>query len=351
MAKNTMASSIELVGRGANISVVRFEIIRTGAAIFVLLTLPFLAQAQERFVVSFGGFAGYHAPLWAAKDLGFFTKYGINVDPVMISGAARGVSALLSGNTQFLLTDAAGPTSAVYQGADLVFVASALNKFPFSLYTQKEITRPAGLAGKKVSISSFGGVTEWSMLLALREWNVNRDSVTLLANGAGPNRLLALTNKVVDGAVIAPPETAEARSRGMTLLGHFSDLKANFPITVIIVRRAFYQSNRDTIKRFIQAYSESIHQFKTNKEKSIAVYNQRLKLANAAVVEETYNYFAPKFFLPPRVPLDGVRFALDLAAQRATAARTDLTVEKFVDNTIVDQLEREGFFRSIGASK
>lgn len=319
-------------------------------AALVFFAGPIAASAQDRFVVSFGGFAGYHAPLWAAKDLGFFTKYGVNVDPVMISGAARGVSALLSGNTHILMTDAAGPTSAVHQGADLVFVASALNKFPFSLYAQKEITRPADLAGKKVSISSFGGVTEWSTLLALAEWNVKRESVTLLANGAGPNRLLALINKVVDAAVIAPPESGEATRRGMTLLGHFSDLKANFPITVIIARRAFVQSNRDTLKRFIQAYSESIQQFKTNKEKSIAVYNQRLKLNNPAIVEETYHYFAPKFFLPPRIPLDGVRFALDLAAQRATA-KSDITVEKFVDNSIVDQLEKEGFFKSIGATK
>jgi hypothetical protein len=48
--------------------------------------IPVELRAQERYSVSYGGFAGYHAPLWAAKDLGLFAKHGLNADPVMISG-------------------------------------------------------------------------------------------------------------------------------------------------------------------------------------------------------------------------------------------------------------------------
>lgn len=136
--------------------------------VFVLFLHP-AAQAQERCAVSYGGFAGYHAPLWAAKDLGLFAKHGLNCDPIMLAGSARGMQALIAGNTQFALADATGPVTALYQGADLVIIASALNKFPFSLAAQKEITQPSQLAGKKVSISSFGGATEWAMNLALKE--------------------------------------------------------------------------------------------------------------------------------------------------------------------------------------
>jgi len=316
----------------------------------LVLTRP--AQAQERCAVTYGGFAGYHAPLWAAKDLGIFTKHGLNCDPVMLAGSARGMQALIAGNTQFALADATGPVTALYQGADLVIIASALNKFPFSLASQKEITQPSQLAGKKVSISSFGGATEWAMNLALKEWNIPRESVTLLASGSGANRLLALASKAVDAAVVAPPESGEAARRGMNLLAHFSDLKANFPMATVVVRREYLQKNRDSVKRFLQAYSEAVALFKTNRARSIAVYEKRLKQLDAKIIDETYGYFAPKFFLPPRVPLDGARYTMELVAQRAaTPGKTEPAVEKFVDNSIVDELVRDGFYKTLPAAK
>jgi ABC-type nitrate/sulfonate/bicarbonate transport system substrate-binding protein len=67
----------------------------------VLAVLPSELPAQERYTVSYGGFAGYHAPLWAAKDLGLFAKHGLNADPVMISGSPRGMQAVLSGSSHF----------------------------------------------------------------------------------------------------------------------------------------------------------------------------------------------------------------------------------------------------------
>jgi hypothetical protein len=42
----------------------------------ILITIisfaPFTIRAQERLMVSYAGFAGFQAPAWAAKDLGFF---------------------------------------------------------------------------------------------------------------------------------------------------------------------------------------------------------------------------------------------------------------------------------------
>jgi ABC-type nitrate/sulfonate/bicarbonate transport system substrate-binding protein len=137
----------------------------------------------------------------------------------------------------------------------------------------------------------------------------------------------------------------------MRFLGHLSELKANFPMAVVVVRRNFLEKSRDPVKRFIQAYSEAIHEFKTNKDKMVGVYNQRLKQRNPEVIEQTYSYFAPIFFLPPRVPLDGARYTLELVAQRSPAGKSPPAVERFVDNSIVDELEREGFFKKLVAGR
>ena len=106
--------------------------------------------AQERLLVSYAGFGGFQAPAWAAKDLGLFTKYGLNTELVMIPGSARGTQALLGGSTHFGQIDGTALIAAINQGADLVIISASLNKFPFSLVVQKNITKPADLIGKKV---------------------------------------------------------------------------------------------------------------------------------------------------------------------------------------------------------
>jgi len=260
------------------------------ALLLVLLSSPVSLVAQEKYIASYAGFAGFQAPLWAAKDYGFMAKYGVNTDLVMIPGSARGAQALLGGSIHFGQIDGTALISAINQGA--VFVASSLNRFPFSLVAQKNIRQPKDLVGKKIGIVALGGAHEVSLILALKEWNIPRQSVTLLASGPAANRLLALSSGVFDATLLAPPETGEAARMGLPTLANMNELKAAyFPMNAVATRRSFLEKNRDVIKRFLQAYSEGIHQFMTNKDKGLALLTQRMKQKNPAVVEETYQYF------------------------------------------------------------
>ena len=135
---------------------------------------------------------------------------------------------------------------------------------------------------------------------------------------------------------------------GLNILSNLSDLKtAAFPINVVATRRSFLEKNRDGVKRFLQAYSEGIFQFVTNKEKALAITNQRLKQKNTALVEEAYQFYAPIFSFPPRVSHDGVRVVLEMIAQRNPGAKFEMNVDKYVDERLLDELEREGLFQRI----
>jgi NitT/TauT family transport system substrate-binding protein len=305
--------------------------------------------AQEKYIASYAGFAGFQAPLWAARDFGFMTKYGINTDLVMIPGSARGAQALLGGSIHFGQIDGTALIAAINQGADLVFVASSLNRFPFSLVTQKNVRQPKDLMGKKIGIVSLGGAHEVSLILALREWNIPRQTVTLLASGPAANRLIALSSGALDATLLAPPETAEAARMGLPTLAHMTELKAAyFPMNAIATRRSFVQNNRDVIKRFLQAYAEGIHHFMTNKDRGVALLTQRMKQKNPAVVQETYQYFASSFSSPPHMSHEGMRAAIDMLQQRSPDTKFDTNVGRYVDESIMDELEKEGFFKRIG---
>ncbi|MGE5306501.1 MAG: ABC transporter substrate-binding protein [Alphaproteobacteria bacterium] len=322
-------------------------IINLGFALLIGL-LPAKLAAQEKYIASYAGFAGFQAPLWAANDFGLLAKYGVPMDLVMIPGSARGAQALIGGSTHFGQIDGTALISAINQGADLVLIAASLNKFPFSLVTQKNIRQPRDLIGKKVGIVSFGGAHEVSMALAIKEWNIPRQAVTLIASGPAANRLIALSTGALDATLLAPPETGEAARMGLPTLANMTDLKAAaFPMNLIATRRSFLEKNRDVVKRFLQAYAEGTYLFTTHRDRSVAMLSERMKQKNPAVVEETYKYFAATFSFPPRISRDGMRIAIDMLAQRSSETKLDKNVDRYIDESLLDELERDGFFKKL----
>ena len=316
--------------------------------VFILaLAVPVAVWAQDRVVVSYDGYAGFQGPLWAANDLELFGKHGLKAEMVLITGSTRSMATLVSGSSDFAQGSASAPIPMRLRGGDIVIIAAALNRFPFSVIAQKEIRKPSDLVGKKIGILNFGGSTDLAITLALKEWNISRQAVTIFASGGAPERLAALSTRAIDATVLSPPETVVAARMGMNILAHLSDLKAAFPQTVITVRRSFLEKNRETAKRFVRAYSEAIHQFKTDKTKGMAVYANRLKQQDSKVIGETYDYFAPKFSFPPRVERDGIRNALELVSARDREAKGEINLEQFIDESLIDELEREGFFKKL----
>jgi NitT/TauT family transport system substrate-binding protein len=315
----------------------------------LLLASVVNSAAQERYMIGYAGFAGFQASMWAIKDLGLLNKYGLDGEVVMLPGSIRQIQALVGDSIHFGHVDAAGSIRAITSGADIVLVGASLNKFPFSFVTQKQIRKPADLAGKKIGIVGFGSAHDLAMTLLLKEWNIARSSVTILQSGGAANRLVALGANSLDATLLSYPEIVEANRMGMNVLSDFTELKsADYPITAVAVRRAFLEQKRDTVKRFMRAYAEGTYQFMTDKEKAASVYKRRLKQNNPKALEETYQYFAPKFSFPPRVSQDGMRNTLDLIA--AENPKVTMNLGKYLDESILDELEKEGFFKKIAGN-
>jgi ABC-type nitrate/sulfonate/bicarbonate transport system substrate-binding protein len=313
----------------------------------LFLILPTSVAAQELYLVAYAGFAGFQAPVWAPKDLGLMAKYGFNGDVVLVPGSVRQIQALQGGSIQFAQVDAATAINAINQGADLVMISGSLNSFPYSFMAQKEIRKPEDLIGKKIGILAIGGATETATILALKAWNVPRQSVTIFPAGDPVARIAALSTKAIDATVLSYPDINEAVRVGMHALADMSEMKgASFPMNVMAARRSFVEKNRDAVKRYQQAYAEGTYQFITNKDKGTAVLAQWLRSRNSKTIEETYQYFAKKFSFPTRVSQAGLRNTLELLAQRP-GAKIDMNINKYLDESTLDELEREGFFKRL----
>ena len=316
------------------------------AIISLLLLVQGGARAQEQYMLGYAGFAGFQASMWAVKDFGLLKKYNLDGETILVPGTTRQIQALVGDSIQFAHVDAAGHIRAVMRGAEIVMIAASLNKFPFSLVAQKEIRKPADLIGKKIGIVGFGGANDLAVTLLLREWKIPREKVTVLQAGGGANRLVALSSKALDATVLSHPELGEALRMGMNELGNLDEFKsADYPMSAVAVRRSLLERKRDVVKRFVMAYAEGTYQFMNDPEKGMALFKHRLKQDNAKALEQTYKYCAPKLSFPIRVSHNGMQNTLELIANENP--KLDTKPEKYLDESILDELEKEGFFKRI----
>jgi len=316
--------------------------------LFSCLTVSFAAPAADKIVADFGGVSGFQSASWVAKDLRLFEKYGLNVDLVMITGGARSVAALLGGSTQFATGSGTAALQADARGSDVVILAASYNKFPYAFVAKPDIRSPKELRGKKIGILNFGGSNDIGLQLALKEWGLKQREVQVIVAGDAPTRLLGLAAGALDVTMLAPPHLNKAIQAGFRLLGDMGDMRAKFSLSTVYVRRGYLRDNRDIVKRFLKAYAEAVHIIKTDRESTLKVFSRRMRLEDRKLLDDTYDYYAPRFSFPPRIDLQGIKDTLEFYAETSPELR-GRKPEEFVDNSIIDELEREGFFKALGS--
>jgi NitT/TauT family transport system substrate-binding protein len=315
-------------------------------AVLLILSVPL--YAAEKLVADYGGHAGFQSAVWVAKDLRIFEKYGLDVEVIMITGSARSVAALFGGSTQFATGSATGPLAAAARGTDIKIIAASYNKFPYAFVVKPDIRTPKDLRGKKINILNFGGSNDLALQLALKEWGMKPTDVQTIIGGDSPTRLGALMAGRMDATVLSPPHLTIAVKAGYRILADMGEMSANFPQSTLNVKGSSLRDHRDRVKRFVRAYAEAIQRIKTDRESTMKIFAQRMRVEDLETLKSTYDYFAPRFSFPPRVNLEGVHEILKFYAEQ-NADFKNRAPEEFVDHSLLDELEKEGFFKKLGS--
>jgi ABC-type nitrate/sulfonate/bicarbonate transport system substrate-binding protein len=114
------------------------------------------------------------------------------------------------------------------------------------------------------------------------------------------------------------------------------------------VRRSYLRENRDIAKRYLKAYAEAAYILRTDRQRSLKVMARRLRVESQEILNATYDEVGRRFSFPPRVHMAGLKDTLEFFVERNPELK-NRRPEDFVDETLLDELEREGFFKSIGS--
>jgi hypothetical protein len=207
--------------------------------------------------------------------------------------------------------------------------------FPYTLYVAKDIRNPAELKGKKLAVSTVGGSGYVAMQYALRKLGLDPDKdVAMLQVGDFGTRLASLASGTVQGTLLLPPFTLRAQELGLRPLYDLVGSGIQYPINQITTRQSFIN--------FLKGLIAGLARFRTDREFGIKVLGQNLRETDPKILQETYDFWLKVF---PKVPNPGPEDATIFLEFMQVREQRDW--KNFVDTSLMDELEREGFLNSV----
>lgn len=318
------------------------------------LCLSFLSAenlcAQERVRAGYSGISGYQAPLWLGVDLGLFRKYGLTLEPILFRGGAESTHALSGNEIQFDVVSPQPHIAATLSGADIIIIGTYFNKHTYSFVARLGIRSPQDLRGKKVGVLSVVGLNQIVVAAALRHWGMDERSVTLVRSGGSRDPFTALQNGLIDATVLTGAFVERAKAAGLPVLLDLGDLEDAFPTVSMMTTKSFQSSKRFVVRSFLQALCEAISVFKHDRVLAKKTLAKWMRTQDSVLLDSAYSSYAPRISLPPYSQLTGIQIVVDDLANTRPDAKGK-NAQQFVDEEILRELDKEGFFRRLEKSR
>ena len=315
--------------------------------VFFLLFIYFHSAigAAEPLRVPYVSISGFQAPLWLGERTGAFKRNQLDVQLIYMPGGSLIIQTLLSGEVGLASLAPPSAIAAWTKGAELVLVAGGIERALNVLMVSPKIKKPEDLKGKRIAISRFGSLSDVSLrdALAFYKLKPNQDVSFAQMGGLG-ERMVALTSGVVDGAILNVDQVFQAEKMGFQILIDLRKLPLTYSTQGIVVGKEFLRAQRTIVKRFLKVYIEGIKIFKTDKEFSMDTLSRYIKTSDREILSKTYDVYREAWESVPLVRRDGIQQALDSIPE---AKNTKLSLDSLIDNSLIQELEKEGFLREL----
>src|SRR6476660_5348483 len=212
---------------------------------------------KSRLEVGTAGSGTTSLPLFVALEAGYFAKRGLSVAVNQV-GATVAVQGIIS-RTLDIYQGGTAAIAANLAGADIIYVAAAVDRNSLILFGQKGITSFESLRGKSIATTFPGAFGEIAIRMTARKlgMEVGKD-FKLLYHRSPPEALSTFLMGNSDGLVITPPQTELAKQQGYPIIIDYykEGLKIVGPGTS--VTREFLQKYPNTMKAFLMSYLDGV---------------------------------------------------------------------------------------------
>ena len=149
---------------------------------------------------------------------------------------------------------------------------------------------------------------------------------------------------IVQFTVVTEAEKPVVDKLGFPVLLDLISLKIPFPQRGIYTTGKTIKEQPDLVRRYVRAYVEAIHYFKTRKEETMQIMRKYSRVEDRGVLEHTQSWFTENMPDYPYPPMEGYQVvAQEMASIQPKAA--GLNVKELVDARFVKELEDAGIRR------
>jgi ABC-type nitrate/sulfonate/bicarbonate transport system substrate-binding protein len=205
---------------------------------------------------------------------GFFQKHGLDLEIIVLAGAAKQQQALVADAVDIGL--GGGPEmSTVAKGTPVVGIAAYAGR-PDGLMLVSAAGGPvktvADLKGRTVSVSGVGSLTDWTTREVARQqgWGPGGINTVSLGNIAG--QIAALKTGQIDAM---SNDAATAFRMEQDGIGHivvrFGDLIPDFIVHIAYATRKVTEQHPDQVKAFLAGWFETVAFMKANKDETVKI--------------------------------------------------------------------------------
>ncbi len=297
-----------------------------------------LIHAADKIRISMTGFAGQFMTFPLAQKRGFLKEEGIEAEIIRISAAA-GRAALSGGEVDYSTGIGGTAIGGALSGIPVRVVACYVPAPVLALVARPEYKTVQALKGKTVAVLIAGGVAHFAARAIARHFGLDAEKeLKYLAVGPPDARYAALTQGLVEAAVLGPPLDFEARKQGFNILARANDIFV-FPETGLVTSVNKIQEKPDEIKRMIRAGIKANRYIRGNRDGTIQFLIEWLKL-NREIATATYDSVVKVYDDDINLCDKGLRLVIDETKKTMKLSR-DVPYSEIADLSILREAQRE----------
>ena len=312
----------------------------TAFAVTIVLTFPSLTArtlGADKIKFALPGYSMGYLPLIVAIHRGFFRDEGIDIEVIRLAPALAH-NALMSGEIHYHGLADSGLRLAA-RGAPLKAIFFGADRPMYYLVTQKEIRSVAELKGNRIGVSQFGGTSDLSARLVLRNGGIEPERDALIIQiGSEATRMAALKAGSVGAIIVPVPAVVLLKREGFNELSFVGDV-VEFASNGYTTTEARIKEHPQEVKRVVRAIYRGLRFAKENTEGTIAVIEQEWKV-EPDVAQESYNAIVKALNDDGIIGEKQLKVHFDMIRKTDKSIR-EIPLDKVVDFRLLREVRRE----------
>lgn len=268
------------------------------------------ATATNKTNISIGVMAAPDsAPLYVARDKGYFKDEGLNVKIHLFKDPNKRDAAASAGQINASMVDFTSFTSYMRNSKQWKLITQLTGRFGVAVAKDSKIKSVKDLAGKKIA-NSERQVTNYYIDSTLKENGVNPKSIKTLNVPQIPQRVEMVKNKQATAAVLPETFLVLAQLQGCKIL---TQSKPSFQVTALATKGVLVKDKK-LRQKFLKAYDRAVRDLNAHPELLEKVSEKDLSLPKPVAKLAPKEF--PKYNLAKTVNINTMKDVLKYADEQ-----------------------------------